>query len=130
MDIKIARFVHLYLGCFFAPLLTIFIITGLVQTFNLHEARKNGYKPPAAVEALAQIHMHQRLATKEFRPEASTAFRYLVVAMSLGLLLNMYLGVVMAFKFADPKMVWFLIIVGVLVPAVVLALPWLHKGSG
>ena len=129
MDIKIARSVHLYLGCFFAPLLTIFIITGLVQTFNLHEARKNGYKPPVVVEALSQIHMNQRLATREFRPEASTAFRYLVVAMSVGLLLNMYLGVVMAFKFADPKMVWFLIVVGVLVPAVILVLPWLHKGS-
>lgn len=129
MNIKIARSVHLYLGCFFAPLLTIFIITGLVQTFNLHEARKNGYKPPAAIEALSQIHMNQRLATNEFRPESSTFFRYLVVAMSIGLLLNMYLGIVMAFKFADPKMVWFLIIVGVLVPAVVLALPWLHKGS-
>ena len=129
MDIKIARSVHLYLGCFFAPLLTVFIITGLVQTFNLHEARKNGYKPPVAVEALSQIHTHQRFATKEFRPESSIFFRYLVVAMSIGLLLNMYLGIVMAFKFADPKMVWFLIVVGVLVPACILALPWLHKGS-
>lgn len=68
MNIKIARSVHLYLGCFFAPLLTIFIITGVVQIFNLHEARKNGYKPP--------------------------------------------------------------VVVGVLVPAVILALPWLNKGAG
>jgi|CXWL01.1.fsa_nt_gi ABC-type sugar transport system permease subunit len=130
MNIKIARSVHLYLGCFFAPLLTIFIITGVVQTFNLHEARKNGYKPPTAIEVLSQIHENQRFATKEFRPESSAIFRYLVVAMSIGLLLNMYLGIVMAFKFADPKMVWFLIVVGVLVPAVILALPWLNKGAG
>ena len=130
MNMKILRSFHLYLGCFFAPLLTAFIITGLWQTFDFHVARKDGYRPPMIVKALSEVHMHQRVATKEFRPESSEIFRYLVIAMAIGFILNMYLGIVMAFKFADPKMVWFLIVVGVLVPALILALPWLNRGSG
>ena len=118
----------LYLGCFFAPLLTAFIITGLWQTFDLHVARKDGYRPPMIVKALSEVHVHQRFATKEFRPEASTLFRYLLIAMSVGFLLNMYLGVVMAFKFADPKVVWMLIVVGVLMPVFIFGMPWWHKG--
>lgn len=127
MNFKVLRNVHLYSGCFFAPLLTIFILTGLWQTFDLHVSRKSGYKPPVVVSALSEVHTHQRFATKEFRPAPSPIFRYLMIAMSVGLLLNMTLGIMMALKFADPKFVWLAMIVGILVPVLMLGIPWINK---
>src|SRR5262245_44647318 len=61
-DMKTIRAVHLYLGCAFAPLLAFYIFSGFLQTFDFHEARKDGsYTPPRWALQAGSIHMHQRL---------------------------------------------------------------------
>jgi hypothetical protein len=127
MNLKLFRKIHLYLGCFFAPLLVFFVLTGLLQTFELHEGHKNGYQPPAFVKSLADVHKNQRFSAEGVRPPPSEAFRWFVVLMAIGLLINILLGILMAFKFADPRAVWIVVILGIVVPVLILSMPWWHK---
>lgn len=121
MNIKLLRTIHLYLGCFFAPLLLIFIITGCLQTFNLHRSKKDGsYIAPQAISTVSQVHMYQRLPRENFLPKASGAFRFLVLMMSIGIATTTILGIVMAFKYTSPWVVWSCLIGGFLIPTIVL----------
>lgn len=115
---KTIRRLHLYLGCFFAPLLALFAFTGVLQTFELHEATKDGrYAPPRWVAALATVHKHDVLA----KGDSPAAMRVLVTAMSVGLLVTMALGVVLAFKSGrSPGWVIGSLVLGVVVPVAVL----------
>jgi hypothetical protein len=126
MNIKAMRSVHLYLGCFFAPLLILFLVTGCWQTFDLHHATKDGsYTPPAIVKSLSEVHTDQRWADKNTRPESSVIFRYLIVLMALGLLVTTVLGIMMAFKYTKPWMVWACLSTGVFIPFFLL---WMARG--
>lgn len=126
MNIKAMRNVHLYLGCFFAPLLIFFLFTGCLQTFGLHEANKEtGYQPPAVIKSLAQVHKDQRWVDNNLRPQPSVIFRYLVLLMSLGLLVTTVLGTMMAFKYTRPWLVWACLFTGVFLPCFLL---WMARG--
>ena len=123
MNIKAMRNVHLYLGCFFAPLLAFFLLTGCLQAFDLHQANKeSGYQPPQIIKSLSGVHMDQRWADKDLKPQPSVLFRYLVVVMSLGLAVTTVLGVMMAFKYTRPWLVWFCLVLGFFIPVFLLAL--------
>jgi uncharacterized iron-regulated membrane protein len=117
---KTLRQLHLYLGCFFAPLVLVFAFTGVIQTFELHEAKKDGsYVPPHWVDTLATLHKHDVLT----KGDSPTAMRVLVTCMSLALVLTMVLGVVLAFKFGRSAiLVLGALALGVLVPLAVLVL--------
>ncbi len=121
------RNIHLYLGCFFAPLLVFFVISGALQTFNLHETHESNadYKPPAIIKIFSEVHMHQRLtySNKDLKP--SETFRFLLLIMSFGLLATTALGVLMAFKCTHPWKVGGSLFLGVLIPCFLL---WLSRG--
>ena len=131
MDIKVVRSIHLYSGCFFTPLLLFFLVTGLWQTFELHEQKKNSsYKPPKVIEALSQVHIHQRFSVEAKKPKPSVIFKGLIVLMTIGLILNLVMGLILAFKFGHATVVWVTMAFGILVPVVILYLPWLQKSTG
>src|SRR5471030_2060050 len=127
MNIKAMRNVHLYLGCFFAPLLFLFLATGCWQTFGLNRASKEvgGYKPPGVIKSLSQVHMDQRWTDNNLRPQPSVIFRYLIILMSLGLLVTTVLGIMMAFKYTRPLNVWACLFLGILIPFLLL---WMGRG--
>ena len=129
MDIKKMRNVHLYLGVFFTPLLFLFIVTGCWQSFDLHEASKSrpAYQPPEIVKSFSEVHTHQRWTEGEIRPAASKPFRYLIVLMSVGLLITTALGVVMAFKYTRPIIVWGCLAAGILIPCFLLGIAFLVR---
>src|ERR1035441_4643079 len=121
MNIKIMRNIHLYLGVFFAPLLLFFLISGSWQTFNLHEAGKSGgYVPPAIIKSLSQVHKDQRWVDGKRVPKSSKPFRCLVILMSTGILITTILGIIMAFKYTRPWMVWGCLLMGTAVPCFLL----------
>lgn len=92
---KTIRRLHLYLGCFFAPLLVVFAFTGVLQTYELHESAKDGsYVAPSWLVAAANLHKHAALS----KTDSSVAMRVLVTAMGVALVLTMVLGVMLAFK--------------------------------
>ncbi len=67
---RLIREAHLYMGVLFAPTIVFFALTGALQLFGLHEAsRDGGYTPPAVIEKLGQVHIHQRYAAKPGRPD-------------------------------------------------------------
>ena len=58
-----ARDLHSYLGIFFSPAILFFALTGAVQLVGLHEAHPGQpYQPPAWLQRLAQVHIHQTVA--------------------------------------------------------------------
>jgi uncharacterized iron-regulated membrane protein len=58
--LKATRLTHSYFGVFITPALLFFAFTGLLQTFGLHEAERDGdYKPAQWIVTLANIHKHQ-----------------------------------------------------------------------
>jgi hypothetical protein len=127
MNIKAMRNIHLYLGCFFSPLLVLFLITGCWQCFDLHKSSKapGGYKAPTIVKSFSQIHMDQRWTSNNDHAESSVFFKYLIVLMSIGLLVTTVLGIVMAFKYTKPWMVWACLGFGVFIPFFLL---WMARG--
>jgi hypothetical protein len=118
MNIKAMRNVHLYLGVFFAPLLLFFIITGCLQTFNLHEKHKNdNYQPPQIIKTLSEVHKDQRIGEGR---SSSKPFRYFVLLMGVGLLATTLLGIVMAFKYTASWVVWICLVAGIILPWILL----------
>ncbi len=114
------RRLHLYLGCFFAPLLLFFTLSGASQTFMLHRTMKNGsYRAPRTLVHLSEVHTRQRLTQGD--TPSSTPFRWLVAAMSSGLAASIFLGVVMALKLERALWVWTSLAVGALLPLLLLA---------
>lgn len=121
---KLLRQLHLYLGCFFAPLVAFFAFTGLVQTYGLHEAPKNAPQPSAWIRAVAMVHKHQNLA----RGEPAAAMKFLTAAMAVALVATMVLGVVLAFKFGRNSLaVVACLVLGAVIP--VAAVWFAHAGA-
>ena len=119
------RSLHLYLGCIFAPMLIFFIISGCLQTFNLHADQKNGYKAPLFIKAMAQAHKNQRwIDFKENTPtKESQPLKYYILVMSAGLLLTIILGIVLSFQVTKtPFMVLFCLFLGLILPVLMLFL--------
>ena len=124
LPIRTLRKVHLYLSCAVAPLLLFFIVSGSWQTFMLHRSTKDGtYRPPAIVAQLSAVHTHQSLPSAGEASAKKTPFRIIVVLMSVGLVLTISIGVIMAFRVSPRKRpVWLTLAAGAVVPALVLLL--------
>jgi hypothetical protein len=119
MNIKAMRNAHLYLGVFFAPLLLFFTFSGSLQTFNLHETPKSGnYQPPQIIKTLSYVHKDQRLSSEGHKH--SISFRYFVLLMSIGVIVTTILGIVMAFKYTRPWIVWACLFGGLFIPCLLL----------
>jgi len=115
---KSLRKLHLYLGCFFTPILLFFSLTGAAQLFDYHQSRKDGsYNAPQWLKLLSDVHIHQRWQ----HAAASQSFRIIAAAGAIGFLITSLLGILMAFKLSKSKMVvWLCLIAGTLVPVVLL----------
>jgi hypothetical protein len=123
---RFLRRAHLYLGCFFAPLLLFFVGTGLYQT--LDEER---LKQPGDAETLGQklrvVHTDQIFPqTGARRPAAAPiGFKVLVSVMSAALIATTFMGVILAFKSVRSLApVWVSLVLGLLVPMLIL---WLGQ---
>lgn len=124
---KFLRRAHLYLGCFFTPMLLFYILTGWYQTLVI-----NRVKDPSEAETLVQkfrvVHVYQVYPTDtEIRkPSSPKLFQALVVVMSVAATVTILLGVVLAFRTLKSQwVVWLSLALGIGVPALTL---WLgHK---
>jgi hypothetical protein len=124
---KLLRRLHLYLGCFFAPLLLFYILTGWYQTLN-----PNRLKSPSEAETLLQkfrvVHSDQIFPTENEldKPSSPKRYRALVVVMSIASTVMILIGLVLAFKTLRQQWpVWLSLVLGVVLPAFLL---WLGQG--
>jgi hypothetical protein len=97
---KLLRKIHLYLGCFFAPMLILFVLTGAAQFFGLR------------LGILSEIHV---------RHYGSVPFILLTLLMGLSVVVTAILGIVMALRQGNSKKAaWACLTLGVIVPVVLL----------
>lgn len=116
---QIARF-HLYLGCFFAPLIIFYALSGTWQTLNLHRSTKDGrYQAPAVLVKMSEVHIRQRWAsdnqgTAEHRQKGDAiisllprnVFAWFSALMGIGLAGTAILGIILAFQRTRGKRRW------------------------
>lgn len=113
------RQIHLYLGMLFAPAILFFAFSGMLQTFDFHEAVNN---PPQWLKVIAQIHKKQDLPKpRKPRPEAKRAsggeapppapahspfpLKVFIGLMSIGLMLSTLLGIWIALSMRSGRRV-------------------------
>ncbi len=114
------RRMHLYLSCFFAPLLIFFIATGWYQTFQVKRKKLEG-ESGGWIEKFLSVHKEQVYANDGMRDP--TLFKYLVVGMCVSLLVTIGLGIYLAFRSAKkPWQVWVVLLLGLGLPILFLRL--------
>jgi len=113
------RRAHLYLGCFFAPMLVFFSVSGIWQVYGIQWADQN-----KLLRLLSTIHMGHNLHSKDPHPFTLTSpyLEFFVAVMAASLVLNIILGVVMAFRFGRGTLALASLAAGVLVPVVIILL--------
>ena len=121
---NLLRRIHLYLGCFFAPMLVFFSVSGIWQVYGLQWVQG-----PNILTYLSTIHMGHNLFFKD--PSKAYTFtspylEFFVVLMAASLVLNIVLGVVMAFKFGRGTMTLACIAAGTFIP-LILIIVFAHK---
>ena len=143
---RLLRQLHLYVGVLIAPSVLFYAATGGLQLFTLHEAhRDSGYTPPAIVEKLSEVHIHQRFAVSPKKrpgppkagpatpappaaarpPEAEEAvppIKWVFLAVAIGLVLSTVLGLWMGLTQSRSRRLAFaLLATGAVAPVLLLA---------
>ena len=114
---KRIRQLHLYLGCFFAPLLLFYVGTGWYQTLQV-DRRKNPAEAESVLRKLVAVHTDQIYPAAFANSWSPALFKFLVVVMSIALIATTLLGVYLAMRAMRGRwLVWASLLLGVLVPA-------------
>ena len=123
---KTLRRVHLYLGCFFAPLLLFYVITGWYQTVN-PDRRKGVSDSQDLVSRLSRVHVEQYYPTESASGYSTRLFRMLIVIMANALIATVILGIILAFRTSRNKWpVWLSLALGIALPVILLWLGQKH----
>lgn len=121
---KSLRRLHLYLGCFFAPLLLFFILTGWYQTLSV-DRRKGVGEAETWIERLRSVHVDQIYPTEAAMGYSPRLFKWLVVIMAIALTVTVILGIVLAFRSIRQRwLVWLSLGMGIVFPMLLL---WLGQ---
>jgi len=123
---KTLRRVHLYLGCFFAPLLLFYVATGWYQTVN-PDRRKGVGDSTDLISRLSRVHVEQYYPTESATGYSTFFFRLLIVLMAIALITTVSLGIVLAFRTSRNKLpVWLSLGLGIALPVILLWLGQKH----
>ena len=121
---KSLRRLHTYLGCFFAPLLIFYVVTGWYQTVN-PDRRKGVSDSTDLISRLSRVHVEQYYPTESASGYSTRLFRGLVVIMATALITTVILGIVLAFRTSRNKWpVWISLALGIVLPVLLL---WLGQ---
>jgi hypothetical protein len=147
--LRAIRTSHLYLGIFIAPAVLFFAFTGVLQTFSLHEASRDGdYKPAQWILMLAQLHKKQttdvpqrkpapvgldgepvRVSKKVTNPAPaetkprhdSVPMKIFFLAVGAGLFMSTLSGLYMSYKYTRSKLpIVALFVAGILIPLILI----------
>ena len=120
------RRLHTYLGCFFAPLLLFFVLSGWIQTVNVNRQKGHGELGDWKAR-LTSVHVDQIYPSESASMYSPTLFRALVVVMAVALIVTLALGIFMAVRFTPKKgPVWVSLVLGFVVPLLFLWLGQKH----
>ena len=117
---KLLRRLHLYLGCFFTPLLLFYVATGWYQSVTLRR-NKNVGEAEDWLSKLRSVHVDQIYPAESANSYSPFLFRSLVVVMSIALIATTVLGLILAIRTIRPRsLVWLSLALGVIVPVTML----------
>ena len=123
---KRLRRIHTYLGCFFAPLLLFFLLSGWYQTVTPNRQKGHGELGDWKAQ-LTSVHVDSIYPTESASRYSPTLFRALVVVIAEALMITLILGIIMAVHFTPKKRpVWTSLALGLAVPLVFLWLGQKH----
>ena len=107
--------IHRYLGCFLAPAMLFFAVSGAWQAFRLHETKKDGsYRAPPVLARLSEVHKAERISGT-----AGTLVRVGELAVAVMFATTAIIGLVMAFRIARPVwLVWACLAGGTALPVI------------
>jgi hypothetical protein len=105
------RQIHLYLGCFFAPMLVLYAVTGIYQLLGLGHGRNASW-----LRYLSSIHTEHASSKLETLNPASPFLIIFIVLMALSLIFTIILGIIMAFKFGRGRLTFWCLAAGIVVP--------------
>ena len=135
------RRLHLYLGCFFTPMLLFYILTGWYQTVNQDRLKGAGEAQTLLqkarlvhTESVIPAHVSQReidnFDSSKGRPVISAskpaAFKWLAILMCVMATVAIALGLILSFKTMKKK--W--LVAGILLAGCLLPLLMLKLGQG
>jgi multidrug efflux pump subunit AcrB len=121
---KLLRRLHLFLGCFFAPLLLFYVATGWYQTVTVRRNKLPG-EAEDWVGRLRSVHVDQIYPSDSANAYSPLLFRIFVVAMALALIVTVILGIVLAFRSIRQRwLVWLSLGLGIALPLLCL---WLGQ---
>jgi hypothetical protein len=115
---------HLFLGCFFAPMLLFYAATGWYQTVRTDRTKKAA-EAETWVSKMTAVHKDQIYPTESAMSYSTKAFKGLVVLMCIAFMATISLGIYLAFKMLRQQwLVWISLLTGIAVPVLVL---WLSQ---
>ncbi len=121
---KTLRRAHLFLGCFFAPLLIFYVATGWYQTLHPDRKKDLGHADDW-IGRMTSVHIDQIYPAKSANSFSPGLFRVLVVLMSIALIVTVLIGVYLALRALRQKWtVWAALALGVVTPILLL---WLGQ---
>lgn len=123
---RFLRKAHLYLGCFFSPLLLFYVATGWYQTVSTNRNKTLGEKGDW-ISGLTSVHVDQIYPSESANSYSPALFKILVVIMSISLIITLGIGIFLAFQSNRKQWpVWLSLLLGVLVPVLFL---WLGQSK-
>lgn len=115
---RFLRRLHLYLGCFFAPLLLFYIGTGWYQTVSVNRNKSLGEKGDW-ISNLTSVHVDQvyPVDNPDVVAYSPILFQTLVIVMSISLIATVALGIFLAFRTSRKHWpVWMSLALGIALP--------------
>lgn len=117
---KLLRRLHLFLGCFFAPLLLFYAATGWYQTVTVRRNKVVG-EAEDWLGRLRSVHVDQIYPSETANAYSPWLFRALVVTMAASLIVTVIIGVVLAFRTMRQRwVVGLCLILGIALPVLCL----------
>lgn len=111
------RYLHLYMGVIFAPILIFLAFSGLWQTFDVHGVK--------ALKLLSTIHTSHNLKSGGY---SSVWMKGFVVIATFSYIFTVVLGIALSFKFGRARNVIYCLAAGTITPIVLALLFSTHRG--
>ena len=121
---RFLRSLHLVLGCFFAPLLIFYAVSGFWQVFGWQWSTS---RDDQSLALASTIHTGRGLKGGEISTLSSGPLRWFAAVMAVCLVAMVITGLVLAFRSAKTKLAAWAVLAGLIIPSVFVLLAYYHR---
>jgi hypothetical protein len=121
---RFLRSLHLVLGCFFAPLLIFYAVSGFWQVFGWQWSTS---RDDQGLALASTIHTGRGLKGGEISTLSSEPLRWFAAIMAVCLVAMVITGLVLAFRSAKTKLAAWAVVAGLVIPSVFVLWAYYHR---